>query len=37
MYKKFSQWISEIQIAMNSIKELDDALVEMQKTNNTAK
>ena len=37
MYKKFSQWISEIQIAMNSIKELDDALVEMQKTNNTDK
>ena len=37
MYKKFSQWISEIQIAMNSIKELDEALVEMQKTNNTDK
>ena len=37
MYKKFSQWISEIQIAMNFLKELDDALVEMQKTNNTAK
>ena len=37
MYKKFSQWISEIQIAMNFLKELDDALVEMQKTNNTDK
>ena len=34
---KFSKWISESQSVMNSIKELDEALVEMQKTNNTDK